>query len=478
MQKLLSLTVALLIVSSMAMTGILAPRGVLAQDVGDSVAVVDVDGNDLAEVTIEDIVDPFEDFEQEPEDGLRFISIELTVENTGDDPISFNPLTVGVIDDAGIVYVDVSVDRTDDIEALEATDIDPGDDLTGGLEVGLPEDAEIAQIIWLAGQGIMPTLLRQADPVELGDEVSLFNTDYDEEAIFIIEDVVDEYDDLADDVDLNDGFKFVGVTVTIENTGEDDFVPEPESIFLATTDGIFWSQDDSLERSDDSLDELDDLTDDPIAPGDSVTGFVGFGTNDTSEIDYVFYFPTDTTRLVHLFDADAGSSGDDDATPESDDDDRDDNGGLGPIGEKTPTPDDDDNGNTGGDDDCAGAADWADESIQNLNDWSALFADLDPNDLDPDVLTENAEAAREIAEAQADSDPPPAVEELNDAIVAAFEDSADALDKIAEGVTTGDSALIGEGAQEITEVGTSFQSGEVADLLADTEEVCPEISDL
>lgn len=477
MHKVLSLSVALLIVCSMVMGGALAPRSVLAQEVGDTATVVDLDGNDLAEATVEDIIDPFEDFEQEPEPGLRFISIELTFGNIGEEVIELDPRNIGIVDDSGIIYTDVDVDRTDDIESLEAMDIEPGDDVTGGLEVGLPEDAAVAQIIWLVDTGIMPTLLNDAKPVDTGDEVSLFNTDYEEEAVFTVEEVVDEFDDLADDVELNDGFKFVGVTVTIENTGEEEFVPEPGSFFLADTDGVFWTQDASLVRSDDSLDELEDVTDDPIAPGDSVTGFLGFGTTDTSEIDYIMYLPSDFTRLIHLYDADSGSGGDDDASPTAEDDD-DDNGGLGPIGKKTPTPEDEDNGNTGGDEECAGGEEWAKETVQNLNDWSAIFSALDPNNLDADELTANAEEIREIADAQAESDYPPAAEELNDAIVAAFEDSADALDKIAEGVETGDTALIGEGAEEITAVGTSFSDGEVAEILADTEEICPEISDL
>jgi hypothetical protein len=467
----------LTMLGSMAMTGALAPQRASAQDVGDSVTVVDLDGNDVAVATFEDIIDPFEDFEPDPEPGLRFISVELTIENVGDDPIEINTSNIGVVDDAGIIYVDVDVTRTDNLDPLESGTLDAGDEISGGLEIGLPEESEVTQIVWLVGQGQLPTLFRDRSPIDEGDEVSLFNTDYEEEAIFIAEDVVDEFDDLADDVELNDGFKFVGVTVTIENTGEDDFIPEPDSIFLATTDGIFWAQDASLVRSDDSLDELEDLTDDPIAPGDSVTGFVGFGTADTAEIDYVFYLPSDSTRLIHLFDAETSGSGpDEEATPDEEEN----NGGLGPIGQKTPeaeeTEEIDDPEPSG--DDCEGAAEWADETIAGLNEWSAVFGDLDPNNLDPEQLRENAETIRDIADTQADSDFPPAVEELNDAIVAAYEDSAEALEMIAEGVETGDSALIGEGAQLITEVGTSFQDGEVAEILAETEEICPDISDL
>lgn len=483
MRKLLSLVMALTLLSSMAITGAFAPRLASAQEVGDTVTINDVDGNEVGLVTLEDLVDPFEDFDQDPEPGLRFISLELTIENTGDDPLTITPQNIGVVDDSGLIYVDVDINRTDSIESIEAMDLEAGEEITGGLEIGLPEESTITQIIWLVGTGQLPTLYRDLEPVAEGDEVSLNNADYEEEAIFIAEEVVDEYDDLNEDVVLNDGFKFVGVTVTIENTGEEDFVPEPAMIFLATTDGIFWAQDPSLVRSDDAIDEVDDLTDDPIAPGDSVTGFIGFGTPDTAEIDYVFYLPSDSTRLIHLYDADTSGGADDpDGTPEDDDTSGrdDDDGGLGPIGrddDETPEADDETpEANTG--DECAGAADWAEFTIDQLGEWSAVFAEIDPENLDAAELADQAEAVRDLADAQADSEFPPAAEELNDAFVQAFEDTADALDTIAEGVETDDQTLIQEGGQIIADIGSSFQDGDVAEILADAEEVCEELAPL
>ena len=137
---------------------------------------------------------------------------------------------------------------------------------------------------------------------------------------------------------------------------------------LGTTDGIFWAPETSVDRSADATDETPDLTDDPVDPGDSITGFVGFQIPEDLDIAYVMYLP-DTTRLIRIYDANAGESG----TPSAGDEKND--GDLGPIGKQTPTPGD--NGSTDSGDECAGAADWQDVTLETLGTWGDIFRNLD-----------------------------------------------------------------------------------------------------
>ena len=370
MRKLVSLALTLAFVASFSFSagiataapaaGHLAARSA-AQEIGDTITVTDTDGNDVAKATVDDIIDPFEDMQQSPKKGLRFISVEVTIENTGKDTLTVTPGNIGVVDDKGIIYVGVDVDRTDNVDPLVGTDLAPGDSISGGLAVGIPDDGDIAQVVWLVGQGMLPILVNNLDPVALGDQVTLYNTDYAEEAAITTEDVVDNFDDLAKGTEPQKGLKFVGVTVTFENTGEEAFTPVPASVFLGTTDGIFWAPESSVDRSADAIDQTPDLTDDPIDPGDSVTGFVGFQIPQDLEIAWVMYLP-DTSRLIRIYDADAGESG----TPTADDTGKND-GGLGPIGKQTPTPSSGSKKTpeaTGNE--CAGAADWQDVTLETL----------------------------------------------------------------------------------------------------------------
>jgi uncharacterized protein DUF4352 len=483
-RKLVSLALTLAFVTSFSFsagiaTAAPAPSHRLArssaQEIGDTITVTDTDGNDVATATVEDIVDPFEDMEQNPKKGLRFVSVEVTIENTGTDTLTVTPGNIGVVDDKGIIYVGVDVDRTDNVDPLVETDLEAGDSISGGLAVGIPEDGEIAQIVWLVGQGMLPVLVNNLDPVTLGDPVTLYTTDYAEEASVTTEDVVDNFDDLATGAEPQSGLKFVGVTVTFENTGEETFTPNPGSVFLGTTDGIFWAPEANVDRSNDAIDETPDLTDDPVDSGDSVTGFLGFQIPEDLEIAYVMYLP-DTTRLIRIYDANAEDSG----TATADDDKND--GGLGPIGKTTPTPGSGSKKTpTATGDECAGATDWQDVTLETLGAWGDIFRGLDLSN--PDAAAANdardgADTIRDLVDQQRDSNPPPAAADLNDMLVQAYEDSAQALEDIADAIDSGDSAAFQDAIQTISDIGSSFTEGDVADSLSELKSTCPEIDQL
>lgn len=482
MRKLVSLALTLAFVASFSFSAGIASAAPAAghrlarsaaQEIGDAITVTDSDGNDVAVATVDDIVDPFEDASKSPKKGLRLVSVELTVENTGEEALTITPGNFGIVDDKGLIYSNIDVDRTDNVDPLAAGDLDAGDSVSGGLVIAIPDDGEIAQIVWLVGQGMLPVLVNSLDPVALGDPVTLYTSDYAEEATVTTEDVVDNFDDLAKGAKPQSGLKFVGVTVTFENTGEEAFTPIPGSVFLGTTDGIFWAPETSIDRSADAIDETPDLANDPVDPGDSVTGFVGFQIPKDREIAYVMYLP-DTTRLIRIYDADAGDSG----TPTVDDTSKND-GGLGPIGGKTPTPSDNGSTNTG--DECAGAADWQDVTLETLGAWGGIFRNLDLSS--PDAATardarDGADAIRDLIDQQRDSNPPPAADDLNDLIVQAYEDSAQALDDIADAIDASDSGAFQAAIQTISDIGTSFTEGDVADTLTELKSTCPEIDQL
>jgi hypothetical protein len=491
-RKLLSFMLALTFLTSMAFTaGVTsaAPAGThrlartAAQEVGDSVVINDIDGNEIGTATVDDIIDPFEDMRQTPEEGLRFLSVELTIDNTGDDVLTVSPGNIGVVDDKGIIYVTVDdIDRTDDLEPLAETDLESGDSISGALAVGFPEDGEIAQIIWLVGTGQMPRLLSNLEPVDEGDPVTLYTTDYTEEAILTTEEIIDEFDDVERGSEAPDGVIFIGVTVTFENVSEDPITPDPASIFVGTDDGVFWAPDPAIERSEESIDEMPDLTDDPVAPGESVTGFVGFSINTGPDIAYVMYLP-DQIRLIHIYDVGAGGS-DDDGTPASDDDDKEDTGGLGPLGRKTPTTTGDDTGNQtprASGDECAGAADWEDLTIETLGIWGGVFQNLDLQDPGAGTIAQIEDGIvtiRDAADQQESSDPPPAAEELNELIVQAYADSADALESLLDAIDADDTAQFNQAVSEIRAIGESFTEGDVAEVLEELKSTCAEIDEL
>ena len=109
----------LALVASLALAlGLFAP--ISAQDagptIGDPVPVVGPEGTEVAVITVDDLSDPFEDYDpgSPPERGSHFVLVTMTVENTGSRPLSFDPNAVALQDADGFVYSPSRVFRGDE----------------------------------------------------------------------------------------------------------------------------------------------------------------------------------------------------------------------------------------------------------------------------------------------------------------------------------------------------------------------------
>src|SRR5688572_5935934 len=91
--------VMLVLAVMMAILGLAGNGRVAAQEggfgtnpIGEPVPIYNVDGDEVAQVTVDEVIDPFEDFEEfsEPAEGERFVLAAITVENTGERPYEFS----------------------------------------------------------------------------------------------------------------------------------------------------------------------------------------------------------------------------------------------------------------------------------------------------------------------------------------------------------------------------------------------------
>lgn len=440
------------------------------QEVGDTVTLFSTDGDEEGSFTITDLIDDFEDTEERPPRGERMVSLDVEIEANGGD-IAVDPASFNIVDSNGVLWIDIDVTRTDRNESLEATELDDGDDpLEGSLEIVIPDDVDINKLIYIVDNERVLTLLDFTSGVEAGDTVDLFTAEGEETGTIVADEVFEEFDDVEEGGEPARGAAIYGVVVTLENTGDEPLLVGPETFLAVDELGTAWSADPAIERTRASTREFPDLDSGEVDAGDEVSGFVGFTVSADVPIDYVAYIPE--ARLYPVVDS-AGPSGrgDDDGSPTAGDDDP-----LGPTGDddETPAADDDETPVADGGD-CAGVAEWEDIAVENVQDWGAIFDTLDPDDLDPDVLRESVAEVEEIAEAQADSDPPAVAEDLNDILVESYEDSAQALSDLADAVEADDQAGIVEAAEDITAIGESFQTGGgVDDVLQELRDLCPD----
>jgi hypothetical protein len=118
-------------------------------DVVDNVAieVVDESGKPALAITVNETVDPFEDFDEysTPDRGLRLVSLEVTIENIGSRSTEVSPYDFFIRDEQGFIYASSYVSRTDEsvsaVPDFETTELAEGDSVTGMLVFEVPTEA-------------------------------------------------------------------------------------------------------------------------------------------------------------------------------------------------------------------------------------------------------------------------------------------------------------------------------------------------
>jgi hypothetical protein len=166
--------VALLGAFALGSAGMVA--GVAAQDatpeasqtggdpaVGDAVAVGDEHGDEVAQIAVEEIIDPYEEYEEgyDPERGTRYVAVRLTIAATGEDPVQVDDYNISLADTQGFWLGTTSVYRTAEQEdadpLLEDTELAPGDSVTGLLFYTVFEENDVDQVFWQpAGDRLIP----------------------------------------------------------------------------------------------------------------------------------------------------------------------------------------------------------------------------------------------------------------------------------------------------------------------------------
>lgn len=167
---------ALLVIAVLlAITGLAGNGRVAAQEggfgtnpIGEPVPIYNVDGDEVAQVTVDAVIDPFEDYEEfgEPAEGERFVLAAITVENTGERPYEFSHYDFYLIDSLGRAgsanFVSRSEDSIDEYPDLESTNMNGGETVSGAVLYRVAEDAELTQLYY-SFYGDIPQLYTLAD---------------------------------------------------------------------------------------------------------------------------------------------------------------------------------------------------------------------------------------------------------------------------------------------------------------------------
>ncbi|CAN5484014.1 hypothetical protein BH23CHL4_BH23CHL4_22710 [soil metagenome] len=391
-------------------------------------AIIGQDGAELGQITGTDVIDPFETYNPAypPERGYRMVLVTITLDGTGAQPFSFNPSSLGLVDDGGFIATGIftEVPAEAGVTILEAQDIAPGATVSGSLAFQVFTGANVnAVMYWPESDRAIPLARPGTALPAVGDAVPVLANDGSDSAHFTINEIQDPFEGYDPSSSPQRGNHLVLITVTFENTGVRPTRVDPNAFALLDSDGFLTSPS-FVSRGEDPL--LDLVYTDPFAPGETVTGAIAFEVLSGTTLTSVVYTPSSDQFVEVGADGTAGGSGTTAAAT--------------PVGAQTDTPAaTDDAADT---DVCAGIDEWSAATVERFTTAGGFVGGIQPLE---DKIAADAPAVRQAAAdiaalaAEQESSPTPgAAVEFNSLAVLYLTDISQSLDFFAEGLENGD----------------------------------------
>ncbi len=427
---------------------------------GATVTIIGQDGGEIGQITTQDLVDPFQNYDPNapPQRGSHFVVLTVTISNTGSRPMEVDPNAFALIDTDGFVYDGGSLYLPSDssIQLLEyQNDLAPGTEISGSVGFQALNGATLTAVVYIPQSGRLITLagLGATLPAQ-GTPVHVRGNDGSDVADVTVTTITDPFTDYDAGSPPQRGNHYVLVTLTITNTGVRPLEVNPGAYYLVDADG-FLMRSTSVYR-DTSL--LPDLQYGELAPGDSVSGAVGFEVLNGVTLTGVVYAPQ-SDRMLTIADLTMAPSAV--ATPA--------------VPPATPAAVE-----TG---ECAGLEAWWNATIQRFQQAQGIISNLgldNPDTVDVDAVRQAAESFSTFAEDQAAEPTPPAAQEFNDALVSYLQQIGEGLSSFAGALESGDTAMQLVVLNNLSELDQQVlgQGGQIDQLGNELSQVCPELLDL
>ena len=133
---------------------------------GDEVQYLDEGGDEIAIATVTNVTDNFDEFDEffTPDEGTRYVAVEIGVRSTGDE-LDVESFDFSLLTTDGFLYSTSFVSREDDAEPpeLEDTEVEEGDAVSGVIFFSVPEDAELDRLMWQPDSGRLLILANLSD---------------------------------------------------------------------------------------------------------------------------------------------------------------------------------------------------------------------------------------------------------------------------------------------------------------------------
>lgn len=428
MRKALSLFMALLL-----MTGFVAglQRTAAAQgSTASGTSIIDSSGNEVATVTVDSILDPFDAYASgyEPNRGFRYVLLTVTVTSVSDSPFYVQPYGFTIVDGEGFIASRAYVSYEPGVAEPELPDqeIEAGESVTGTVAFELLAAAEISAITYAPNYDRNYILASNSSAGASGGPTSILGEDGGELGTLTIGEISDPLEDADPNYAAPRGYHYIGVEVTIENTSSRPLSVDPSRLRIHDTDGFVNSYY-GVYRDTEATDALPNLEYSDLAPGDSITGLVNFSVfNDSAPAFLVWTDGYTQFQIVMTFD-DAPSIPSIDEIPVT---------AAGSVSTPVATAAADLSP------ECQELADWADDlsvAIEALNSGAVTIGSLeDLEELSVDEINEQVDLLNDFLDNVDEIDTPAAAEEALDGLVDFIELQVDGFEAVADAKDAGE----------------------------------------
>lgn len=438
MRKAISLFMALLL-----MTGFVAglQRNVSAQgSTASGTSIIDSSGNEVASVTVDSILDPFDAYDPgyEPGRGFRYVMLTLTVENTGTTPFYPQPYGFTLVDSDGFISTSsyVAYDATAYPAPFPDAVIEAGDSVTGSVVFQLLAGAGISAITYSPSYDRLYLLASSGEEPVAGEPVSLLGDDGSEIGTVTIDEVTDPMTDFDPNYAAPRGYHYVSVTVTFENTSSRPITVDPSAIDFIDADGYISSYY-GVYRTAEAIEAMPDITYADLAPGESITGVISYTIFNASAPAWLVLSGSGTQFVVlSTFDSTPVIPAIADIPTES----------AAPV----TTPEVDETATVGEtatataelSAECQDLQTWSDDlntAIEGLNsDATSVESIEDLENLTVPEINEQIDLLNDFLDAIEEIDTPDAAEDTYDALVDMIETQIDGFEAVADAKDNGD----------------------------------------
>jgi hypothetical protein len=308
------------IVGTLFVIALLGPPAAIAQDASPAasqpaaatpapqatgVPYIDSTGVNHGTITIRAIEDPFTAFDPccPPAEGNRFVLLLTAFQAADDQQFFADPYAVLLQDHNGYLVRPVTVSRPQPVTVpdFQQQTLAPGDRVSGAIGYSIPSTSRIASILYTPEYNRFIPLQStgSAEPRAVGEPVDAVDGAGVVHGTVTLKQFEDPFTGFDPTSPPPEGTRYVMLSTVFEAAEDQALWADPAGIVLQDTNGYLLSPT-GIRRPPENV--VPDLQAQTLAPGDRVSGYVGYVVPTGSQIANVLWSP-EAGRLVTLANA-------------------------------------------------------------------------------------------------------------------------------------------------------------------------------